>query len=90
MYVNCTPCLAFCIQCPEVVAVVIWRGAALSVPGAQHDSRRRLDRRPQSQEEGTYHLVKNPQPLQTTSWSEICFSQLIIIYQMIRRYIRIS
>ena len=60
MYVNCTPCLAFCIQCPEVVAVVIWRGAALSVPGAQHDSRRRLDRRPQPQEEGKSHLVEHP------------------------------
>ena len=40
------------LQGAEAVALVIWGGAALSVPGAQHDTRRRLDRCPQPQEEG--------------------------------------
>ena len=44
------------LQGAEAYALVIWGRSALSIPRAQHDSRRRLDRRPQSQKEGKQHL----------------------------------
>ena len=52
----------FCrlLQGAEAVALVIWGGSALSVSRAQHDSRRRLDRRPQPQEEGKLHIAYPP------------------------------
>ena len=58
------------LQGAEVVALVIWGGSAFSVPRAQHDSRRRLDRCPQSQEEGKQHPRSRTKcPLGNTSLS---------------------
>ena len=85
-------------QGAEAVALVIWGGSALSVSRAQHDSRRRLDRRPQPQEEGKLHIAYPPLELHMVqvyhpdqdAWGEVKFLVCWLIWHILvnHRFIR--